>query len=130
MSSLPEPMNVPTTDNSPDPAALAHTIVDVIEDRQGSEIVLMDLRTISLLADYFIIASAESRRQMRALVDTVQETLHKQKVNPLRIEGTPESGWLILDYGSVVVHLFDPEAREFYKLEQLWKNAPIVLRMQ
>ena len=131
MSSLPEApvtgANEPAAESGTD---LAHTIVDILEDRQASDIVLMDLRAVSLLADYFIIASADSRRQMQALLDTTTETLQKQGIRPLRAEGKPDSGWIILDYGSVVVHLFDPESRAFYKLEQLWKNAPIVLRMQ
>ncbi len=131
MSSIPE---APATRSS-EPVAqneadLAHAIVDILEDRQASDIVLMDLRAVSLLADYFVLASADSRRQMRALIDTTTETLQKQGLRPLRVEGTPDSGWIILDYGSVVAHLFDPESRAFYKLEQLWKNAPVVLRMQ
>ncbi len=131
MSSLPEApvtgANEPAAESGAD---LAHAIVDILEDRQASDIVLMDLRAVSLLADYFILANADSRRQMRALLDTTTETLQKQGIRPLRVEGTPDSGWIILDYGNVVTHLFDPEARAFYKLEQLWKNAPVVLRMQ
>lgn len=130
MSSLPQ---IPTTrigGPDSDTTELAHQIVDLISDRQGSDIVLMDLRDVSLLADYFILASADSRRQIRAIQDNVHEALHKGKISPLRIEGTPESGWVIMDYGPVVVHLFDPEARAFYKLESLWKNAPVVLHIQ
>ncbi len=131
MSSLPEApvtgANEPAADSGLD---LAHAIVDILEDRQASDIILMDLRAVSLLADYFVLANADSRRQMQALLDTTTETLQKQRIRPLRVEGKPDSGWIILDYGNVVVHLFDPEARAFYKLEQLWKNAPVVLRMQ
>ena len=131
MSSLPEApvtgANEPAADSGLD---LAHAIVDILEDRQASDIILMDLRAVSLLADYFVLANADSRRQMQALLDTTTETLQKQHIRPLRVEGKPDSGWIILDYGNVVVHLFDPEARAFYKLEQLWKNAPVVLRMQ
>lgn len=130
MSSLPEVPTAGTTIPDPETTELAHQIVDLISDRQGSDIVLMDLRDVSLLADYFILASADSRRQIRAIQDNVHEALHKRQISPLRIEGTPESGWVILDYGPVVVHLFDPEARAFYKLETLWKSAPVVLRIQ
>ncbi len=126
MSSLPQ---APTTSADSDTTELAHQIVDLISDRQGSDIVLMDLRDVSLLADYFILASADSRRQIRAIQDNVHEALHKSKISPLRIEGKPESGWVIMDYGPVVVHLFDPEARAFYRLETLWKNAPVVLHI-
>ena len=129
MSSLPEVPTAGTTIPDPETTELAHQIVDLISDRQGSDIVLMDLRDVSLLADYFILASAASRRQIRAIQDTIHETLHKQKISPLRIEGKPESGWVIIDYGPIVVHLFDPEARAFYKLEALWKNAPVVLHI-
>jgi ribosome-associated protein len=130
MSSVPNAPVAGANEPSVESAELAHAVVDMLADRQASDIVLMDLRSVSLLADYFILANGDSRRQMRALVDTVQEALHKRKANPLRIEGTPESGWIIMDYGGIVIHLFDPEARNFYKLEQLWKEAPTVLRMQ
>lgn len=130
MSSLPDVSATGDRASEVDTTQLAHSIVDLISDRQGSDIVLLDLRDVSLLADYFILANAESRRQIRAIQDTIHEALHKQSISPLRIEGKPESGWIILDYGSVVVHLFDPEARAFYKLETLWKNAPVVLRIQ
>lgn len=130
MSSIPEPTNAATVEPNAEATELAHTMVDLISDRQGSDIILLDLRTVSLLADYFILASADNRRQMRAIVDAVQEGLGKRGIKGGQIEGTPESGWIVLDQGSVVVHLFDPEARNFYKLEQLWKNAPTVLRIQ
>ncbi|MFN8472972.1 MAG: ribosome silencing factor [Anaerolineae bacterium] len=131
MTLLPEVPVTGTNESTEENAAeLAHAIVDILEDRQASDIVLMDLRAVSLLADYFVLASADSRRQIQALIDTTTETLRKQGIRPLRVEGTPDSGWIILDYGSVVAHLFDPEARAFYKLEQLWKNAPVTLRIQ
>lgn len=110
--------------------AMGHKIVDLLEDRQAIDIVMLDLRTVSLVADLFIIASADNRRQMRALIDTLLEGEHKKQFPPARIDGTPESGWIVLDYGAVVVHVFDPDTRAFYKLEQLWKKAPVVLRIQ
>lgn len=121
---------LPVASDAAESTALAHLIVDTLADRQATDIVLLDLHAVSLIADYFVLASADSRRQIRALVDTIQETLHKRQLAPIRIEGTPESGWIIMDYSSVVIHLFDPEARAYYKLEQLWKNAPTVLRIQ
>ncbi len=110
---------------------LAHTIVDIMDDRQAADIVMLDIRPISLITDYFVIATGETRRQLSAITDTLLEMVKKSSGSkPLAIEGTPESGWIILDYGGVVVHLFAPEEREYYKLEQLWEEATLVVRIQ
>ena len=114
-----------------DPLALAHKIVDVAADRQASDIVLLDLRQLSSLADYFVIASGNSERQLEALdrqiVDQVFEELH---VRPRQREGLSGSGWVLLDYGDVVVHLFGVTERDFYRLEDFWSQAPTVVRVQ
>lgn len=110
---------------------LAHTIVDVMDDRQADDIVMLDLRPISLIADYFVIATCETRRQLSAITDMILEAVRKNSGNkPHATEGTPEAGWIILDYGDVVVHLFAPEEREYYELEQFWEEATLVVRIQ
>lgn len=102
-----------------------------MDDRQAADIVMLDIRPISLIADYFVIATGETRRQLSAITDTILETVKKSSGSkPLATEGTPDSGWIILDYGGVVVHLFAPEEREYYKLEQLWEEATLVVRIQ
>ncbi|MFQ5857489.1 MAG: ribosome silencing factor [Anaerolineae bacterium] len=112
-------------------AELAHTIVDTMDDRQAADIVMLDIRSISLITDYFVIGTGETRRQLSAITDSILRTVRENSGNkPLAIEGAPESGWIILDYGDVVVHVFAPEEREYYKLEQFWEEATLVVRIQ
>ncbi len=106
-------------------------IVNLLEERLAVNIVLLDLRELTPLADYFVICTVESERQGRTLQEAVAEELKKNHaVRPLSTEGEPASGWILLDYNSVVVHIFSPEARAFYKLEEAWKKAPVVLKIQ
>lgn len=109
---------------------LARRIVDVIADKKGEDILLLDIQEVSILADYFVIASAVSERQTKAIVNSVvEETKDKFDVKPRRVEGEPDSGWVLMDYGVVVVHLFAPEARAYYDLEGFWEDARVVVRM-
>jgi ribosome-associated protein len=109
---------------------LAHLIVELLEEHQAAGIVLLDLREITPLADYFVISTAESERQSRALAGILTENLKKQhNTRPLSTEGEPASGWVLLDYNSVVVHIFSKDTRAFYRLEELWKAAPVVLKI-
>lgn len=91
---------------------------------------MLDLRGVSIIADYFVITSGGSERQIKAIIDAVEEELEQRKIDPLHVEGAPESGWVLLDYGDVVVHVFAPPEREYYKLEQLWRQAPLVVRIK
>ncbi len=105
-------------------------MIDIISDKKGADIVLLDTRPVSFIADYFVIATAESDRQLKAIADEIQKQLKTDSIRPLGVEGAPASGWVLLDYGSVIVHLFSSEMREFYQLEKIWAQAPIVVRMQ
>ncbi len=106
-------------------------IVNLLEERQAANITMLDLRELTPLADYFIICTVESERQGRALQDYLAEELKKQHgVRPLSTEGEPASGWVLLDYNAVVVHIFSPQSRAFYRLEEAWKAAPVVLKIQ
>jgi len=105
-------------------------IVDAIAERLGSDIVLLDMEDVSLLADYFVICSAESTPQFKAIVSEVEKQAKEVGARRLRVEGQPGSGWFLLDYGSVVAHVFDPELRDYYDLEGLWKQAQLVVRIQ
>ncbi len=104
--------------------------MDIISDKKGEDILLLDTHTVSYIADYFVIATGESERQIKAISDEIQRQLKAQSTLPLGVEGKPESGWVLLDYGSVIAHLFSPDMREFYHLENLWAHAPVVVRMQ
>ena len=108
---------------------LAHAVVDVIASKKAANIVMLDMRTVTLLADYYVICDGTSRRQMDAITEGLLETLKKGGTQTTVVEGTPESGWMLIDFGSVIVHVFSPEKRAYYQLEELWKEAPIVVRM-
>jgi ribosome-associated protein len=116
--------------NPLEPANLARLIVDMISDKKGEDIMMLDTRPVSVISDYFVIATGSSDRQIKAIADDIQKQLKKDRILPLGAEGTAASGWVLLDYGSVIVHLFSPGIRDFYRLEKLWEQAPVVVRMQ
>ncbi len=97
--------------------------MEMVAARKASRIILLDLRGVSIIADYFIICSGESQRQLQAIVEEVKEKTDALGVHPWRVEGTPESGWILMDFGSVVLHVFDAEQRDFFQLERLWSQA-------
>lgn len=105
-------------------------MVDLISDKQGADIIMLDTRPISSIADYFVIATSNNERQLQAIADDIQKQLKQHATLPLGVEGKPESGWILMDYNGVIVHLFSAAMRDFYRLEQLWEQAPIVVRMQ
>jgi len=113
-----------------EPSQLAHRIVDIVSDKLASDIVLLDIRGLTTIADYFVICSAGSDRQSGAITDALLETLDKEGVSPLHSEGIGQSGWVLVDYVDVIVHIFTPAERAYYTLEKLWGAAPAVLRMQ
>jgi ribosome-associated protein len=108
---------------------MAHAIIDLMTGVMASDILLLDIAEVTTIADYFIIATGETERQRRAIVDQVTEQMRAEfALRPLSVEGG-DSGWTLLDYGAVVVHLFSPEQRGFYRLEQLWSAAKTVVRI-
>jgi len=113
-----------------DSLKLARHIVEVIADKKGEDVLLLDIRDVSILADYFVIGSATSERQAKAIIEGIkQETKQTFDVRPLHVEGESAAGWVLVDYGGVVVHLFAPEVRAYYALERLWRDGRIVVRM-
>jgi ribosome-associated protein len=95
-------------------------------DRKAVGLVVMDLQGLSTVADFFLVCSAASTTQMESIVDAIRGALRAAGVRPRHGEGTAESGWLLLDYGDVVVHVFLEETRAFYALERLWGDAPLL----
>ena len=112
-----------------EPLEVAQFIVDVASDKLAEDIVLLDLRELAPFADYFVIMSAESSRQIEALEEDLTQALKESGISRHHREGTPASGWVLLDFSDVIVHLFSPEEREFYDLERLWRRAPQVVRV-
>lgn len=101
-----------------------------MSDKQVVDVVILDLRPVSTICDFFVLGTAGTERQLRAAAEAVTETVSRQgNEKPLAIDGEPASGWVIIDYGDVVVHLFDPGRRRYYALEAMWSEAPLVARM-
>jgi ribosome-associated protein len=108
-----------------DAAALAERIASIAADRKARDIRVIDLRGIVSYTDFFVICSGNTERQTKAIHDAVHESLkHDDGLLPRRAEGAREARWILLDYLDCVVHIFTPEAREYYRLEQLWGEAP------
>jgi ribosome-associated protein len=105
-------------------------MVDILADKKASDTLLLDVRDVSLLADFFLITTGEVDRQIEAMASDLSQVMKKDGVLPLHIEGEPSSGWVLMDYGEVVVHLFSPLMRSYYRLEEFWKDAKVVVRMQ
>ncbi len=108
---------------------LALRIAEIIADTPASDTLVIDIHELSSIADYFIICSGENERQLRAISNAVLDTLGKDKVRPTRSEGSPQSGWILLDYGDSIVHVFDEDQRAYYRLESLWSEAPTLVAM-
>ncbi|MGH2346379.1 MAG: ribosome silencing factor [Chloroflexota bacterium] len=108
----------------------ARLMVDAAADKKAQDIVLLDVKSFSSLADYFIVCSASVERQIRAIAEGIEEALDAVQVPPYRREGTPADGWVLLDYGDVIVHILSTEQRDYYRLEQLWEQAHLVVRVQ
>ncbi len=108
---------------------LVHEVVDIIEEKKATNILTLDMRELTSLADYYVLCDGSSTRQINAIVDELLKKLKKSGSWPATAEGTPESGWMLIDFGSVVVHVFSPRQRAYYQLEELWQDAPIVMRM-
>ena len=109
---------------------VAHKAVEAASNKQAVDIVLLDARTVCSFADYFVLCTGETERQIRALQEEVKHSLKKEGVLSTHHEGTIDSGWLLLDYGDVIVHIFATAEREYYQLEKLWSKANLVLRIQ
>ena len=104
-------------------------MVDIAGDKLASDIVLLDTQGVCNFADYFVICTGESNRQIGAITDAINGELKKLKVTPLHIEGDPECGWILMDYVDVIVHVFGPLERDYYQLEKLWENACTKVRV-
>ncbi len=107
-----------------DTTARVRVAVDAVLDRKAQDLKVLHLGPVSDFTDYFLICSGTSQRQVQAISDAVLENLKKEGVRPLHVEGQQGGNWVLLDYGDMVIHVFQPEPREFYALERLWADAP------
>ena len=109
---------------------MAHRAIEAAGNKQASDIVLLDTKRVCSFADYFVICSGESERQVRAIYEEIRHILKEADVLPHHHEGTIDSGWLLIDFGDVIVHIFNPLEREHYQLDRLWRQASTVVRIQ
>jgi len=115
-----------------DSQALANKIIDIIEEKQAEDIVLLDVGDHTSIASYFVIATIDNERQAKAIEDEILLQLRMgQNLRPLGMVGVAENsgGWVLLDYGDVIIHLFTEEKRAYYRLEELWNKANVVLKV-
>jgi ribosome-associated protein len=113
-----------------EPAELAKMIVDVAADKKAGDIVMLDIRDLSVIADYFVVCTGANPRQIRAIASAIEDAMAEDGLNIRSREGNADGGWLLLDLGDVIVHIFGPMEREFYRLERLWSGAPTVVYLQ
>ncbi|MCL0078630.1 ribosome silencing factor [Dehalococcoidia bacterium] len=110
-------------------AEIARKIVDAALNKQASDIHLLDLRDVCGFADYFVICNGESERQLQAICDEIDQVLAEEHISPRRQEGSINSGWIIMDLGNIIVHIFSPQQREFYALEKMWDRGATVVKI-
>lgn len=104
-------------------AELAKIAISALEDKKAEDVRVIDIGDVSVLADYFIIASGNNRTQVQAMADEVEQRLGRAGAQPKQIEGYQSANWVLLDFGDVIIHIFDAQNRLFYDLERIWKDG-------
>lgn len=113
-----------------DAANTAREIVDIAVDKKASDVTLLEIGKATTLAEYFVVATASSDRMLQAISRAVRDAMSDDDIALIGEEGPATQGWVLLDYGQVVVHLFSPEQRDYYDLERRWNEAPTLLKIQ
>lgn len=104
--------------------------MEALEDKKAEDIIILDISETAPLADYFVICSGSSHRMLNALMASVKEKVKKDYQILTKQEGVPADGWLLADFGDIVLHIFSPEQRQYYQLEKLWSDGKVVLHVQ
>ncbi len=102
---------------------MAQLVCRALDEKKGRDIKVIDIHDVSVIADYFVIASGSNQNQVQAMVDNVEEQLGRAGFEPKQVEGVRNSSWILIDYGDVIVHVFDEENRLFYDLERIWRDG-------
>jgi ribosome-associated protein len=102
---------------------LVRRIIGIMDEKKAGDVVVLDLRDVSAISDYFVFCTAGNARQAQAVSDAIQEDLKRDRVLALSVEGEQPGTWILMDYVDVVVHIFQPQAREYYALETFWGDA-------
>ncbi len=109
---------------------MASLAVHALEEKKASDIKIIDIEKVSTLADYFIISSGSNRNQVQAMADAVEEELGRAGFEPKHVEGYRTANWILMDYGDIVLHIFDEENRVFYDLERIWRDGESIIKEQ
>ncbi len=105
---------------------MAKVVIAALEDKKGKDIKVIDISNVSVVADYFIIASGTNRNQVQALSNNAEEKLQENKIQPRQIEGYQTASWILMDFNDVIVHIFNEEDRLFYNLEKIWLDGKVI----
>ena len=105
---------------------MAKIVYEALDEKKGYDIKLIDISEITMIADYFVIASGDSTTQIQAMINNVEEHMHKNGYAVKRVEGNKNSTWVLMDFGDVIVHIFDKEDRLFYDLERIWADGKVL----
>jgi len=111
-------------------AEKARQITAIAEAKQGADIVMLDMSGVSNIADYFVVMTADNSRQLNMLADEIVRSLKRTVGKTHGCEGSADSGWMLIDYGDVIIHILTKEQREYYALDELWEKAKAILRIQ
>jgi len=109
---------------------IAKKAAEIVWGKHAADVVLLDTRQACSFVDYFVICSSETERHIDAIREAIDEWLHVERIAHPRYEGTSGSGWVLLDFGDLIIHIFGPHEREYYQLDDLWSKAQLVFRMQ
>ncbi len=105
---------------------MAKIVVNALEEKKAKDLKLLDISDVSVLADYFVIASGSNHNQVQAMADEVEEMLGKAGFTPKQVEGYQTANWILMDYQDIIIHIFDEENRLFYDLERIWRDGNLV----
>lgn len=109
---------------------MARQVAALASDAHAADVQVLDIQELSPITDYFVLASADNTRLLGTVAERVRDALREEGIRPLRVEGLPEHGWIVLDYGDIIVHLLTDEQRAYYRLEDLWSEAHRLLVIQ
>jgi ribosome-associated protein len=113
-----------------EPIEIARDVAQIASEALATNVTILDISQLSVIADMFVVCSADNARQLNAIRDDILQGLQEQGIRPRRVEGVAETGWILLDYADVVIHLFTEEQRQFYRLEDVWSEAQTLLVIQ
>ena len=105
---------------------MATIAIAALDDKKAKDIKVIDISNVSVMADYFIIASGTNRNQVQAMANSVEEKLHEQGIHPRQVEGYQAANWILMDFNDIIVHVFNEEDRLFYNLEKIWMDGKVI----